>query len=42
MLGKKAVLTREKFKRNMLDKKSFLIVIKITFLIVFKITVVYN
>ena len=30
MLDKKAVLTREKTKINMLEKKLFLIVIKIT------------
>ena len=37
------VLTREKIKRNMLNKKAFLIVIKITvFLIVIKMTVFHN
>ena len=45
MLDKKAVLTREKIKRNMHDRKTFFyIVIKVTVsLIVFiKITVFYN
>ena len=41
-LDKKAVLTKEKIKRNMLNKNAFLIVIKITVLIVIKITVFYN
>ena len=39
----KAVVTRDKIKRNMLDKKAFLIVIKVTVsLIVIKITAFYN
>ena len=39
----KALVTRDKIKRNMLDKKAFLIVIKVTVsLIVIKITAFYN